>query len=73
MTTGPEAVRPHADAPVGASTPSGAGASTIPGPMASSREFGSIRHLAGRFFGALLPLGRPSPTSAGPRTTCSAG
>lgn len=29
--------------------------------MAPSREFGSIRHLAGRFFGALLPFGPPDP------------
>ena len=27
--------------------------------MASSREFGSIRHLAGRFFAALVPIGPP--------------
>jgi hypothetical protein len=27
--------------------------------MASSHEFGSIRHLAGRFFDALLPFGPP--------------
>ena len=27
--------------------------------MATSREFGSIRHLAGRFFDALVPIGPP--------------
>ena len=29
--------------------------------MATSGEFGSLRHLAGRFFGALLPFGPPEP------------
>ncbi len=37
------------------------GAGTIRCLMATSGEFGSLRHLAGRFFGALLPFGPPQP------------
>jgi hypothetical protein len=41
--------------------------------MASTREFGSWRHLAGRFAGALLPHGPTAPDEAWARGQLTAG